>query len=131
LSKTLVDPKTTQEQKLNDCFVSYVYFVIWDYTPLKHLCNSCPWWQGTMKNSTIPSIFHKHHISSLVESWAYYVSGLLQGASESLNMSVAFISVILLPIVGNAAEHASAIMFAVKDKLVSSFQSLHLFYNTV
>jgi Ca2+/H+ antiporter len=25
----------------------------------------------------------------------------------------------LLPIVGNAAEHASAIMFAMKDKLVS------------
>lgn len=39
-------------------------------------------------------------------------------------MSMAFISVILLPIVGNAAEHASAIMFAVKDKLVSGFQSL-------
>lgn len=32
---------------------------------------------------------------------------------------MAFISVILLPIVGNAAEHASAIMFAMKDKLVS------------
>jgi calcium/proton exchanger cax len=31
---------------------------------------------------------------------------------------VAFISVILLPIVGNAAEHASAVMFAMKDKLV-------------
>lgn len=44
----------------------------------------------------------------------------LQGASDSWNMPVAFISVILLPIVGNAAEHASAIMFAVKDKLVSS-----------
>ena len=29
-----------------------------------------------------------------------------------------FISVIILPIVGNAAEHASAIMFALKDKLV-------------
>jgi Ca2+:H+ antiporter len=28
-----------------------------------------------------------------------------------------FISVIILPIVGNAAEHASAIMFALKDKL--------------
>lgn len=37
-----------------------------------------------------------------------------------MNMPVAFISVILLPIVGNAAEHASAIMFAMKDKLVSS-----------
>lgn len=34
-----------------------------------------------------------------------------------MNIPVAFISVILLPIVGNAAEHASAIMFAVKDKL--------------
>lgn len=36
-----------------------------------------------------------------------------------MNVPVAFISVILLPIVGNAAEHVSAIMFAVKDKLVS------------
>jgi calcium/proton exchanger cax len=34
-------------------------------------------------------------------------------------MPLAFISVILLPIVGNAAEHASAIMFAMKNKLVS------------
>ncbi|KAK9099652.1 hypothetical protein Syun_026697 [Stephania yunnanensis] len=39
------------------------------------------------------------------------------GASDSWNMPVSFISVILLPIVGNAAEHASAIMFAMKDKL--------------
>uniref|UniRef100_A0A0D9VUX4 Vacuolar cation/proton exchanger n=1 Tax=Leersia perrieri TaxID=77586 RepID=A0A0D9VUX4_9ORYZ len=53
--------------------------------------------------------------------WISILSGYLvdaiQGASESLNMPVAFISVILLPIVGNAAEHASAIMFAMKDKL--------------
>ncbi|XP_020586277.1 vacuolar cation/proton exchanger 2-like isoform X5 [Phalaenopsis equestris] len=40
-----------------------------------------------------------------------------EGASEAMSMPVAFISVILLPIVGNAAEHASAIMFAMKDKL--------------
>ncbi|XP_073300705.1 vacuolar cation/proton exchanger 3-like [Primulina huaijiensis] len=46
-----------------------------------------------------------------------YLVDALQGASDSMNMPVAFISVILLPIVGNAAEHASAIMFAVKDKL--------------
>ncbi|KAJ6325748.1 hypothetical protein OIU76_012770 [Salix suchowensis] len=53
--------------------------------------------------------------------WISILSGYLvdaiQGASDSLNMPVAFISVILLPIVGNAAEHASAIMFAMKDKL--------------
>ena len=44
---------------------------------------------------------------------------VLQGASIAWNVPLAFISVILLPIVGNAAEHASAIMFAMKDKLVS------------
>ncbi|KAL5698614.1 Vacuolar cation/proton exchanger 2 [Ranunculus cassubicifolius] len=53
--------------------------------------------------------------------WVSVISGYLvdaiQGASDSLNMPVSFISVILLPIVGNAAEHASAIMFAMKDKL--------------
>jgi calcium/proton exchanger cax len=40
---------------------------------------------------------------------------------------VAFISVILLPIVGNAAEHASAVMFAMKDKLVIILCLLLLF----
>ncbi|GFY97273.1 cation exchanger 5 [Actinidia rufa] len=53
--------------------------------------------------------------------WVSVLSGYLVdaigGASDSLNMPVSFISVILLPIVGNAAEHASAIMFAMKNKL--------------
>ncbi|OVA16058.1 Sodium/calcium exchanger membrane region [Macleaya cordata] len=53
--------------------------------------------------------------------WVSVLSGYLvdaiEGASDSWNMPVAFISVILLPIVGNAAEHASAIMFAMKNKL--------------
>ncbi|KAK4269549.1 hypothetical protein QN277_022692 [Acacia crassicarpa] len=58
---------------------------------------------------------------SILTVWVSVLSGYLvdaiEGASESLHLPVAFISVILLPIVGNAAEHASAIMFAMKDKL--------------
>lgn len=46
-----------------------------------------------------------------------YLVNAIEGASESLSLPIAFISVILLPIVGNAAEHASAIMFAIKNKL--------------
>lgn len=46
-----------------------------------------------------------------------YLVNTIEGASIALNIPIAFISVILLPIVGNAAEHASAIIFAVKDKL--------------
>ncbi|KAI5077812.1 hypothetical protein GOP47_0007636 [Adiantum capillus-veneris] len=46
-----------------------------------------------------------------------YLVDAIEEASSSLSIPLAFISVIILPIVGNAAEHASAIMFAVKDKL--------------
>ncbi|KAJ6837412.1 vacuolar cation/proton exchanger 1a [Iris pallida] len=46
-----------------------------------------------------------------------YVVGTIEAASDSWGMSVSFISIILLPIVGNAAEHAGAIIFAFKNKL--------------
>ncbi|KAL6144269.1 hypothetical protein ACLB2K_054964 [Fragaria x ananassa] len=71
----------------------------------------------------VPEITHWEAIGwlSVLTVWVSILSGYLvdaiQGASDSFNIPVAFISVILLPIVGNAAEHASAIMFAMKDKL--------------
>ena len=47
---------------------------------------------------------------------------LKQGASDNWNMPVSFISVILLPLVGNVAEHASAVMFAWNvNKLLCNF----------
>nr|POE60484.1 vacuolar cation/proton exchanger 2 [Quercus suber] len=46
-----------------------------------------------------------------------YLVHAIEGTSIAWNLPLAFISVILLPIVGNAAEHASAIMFDMKDKL--------------
>ncbi|TXG69478.1 hypothetical protein EZV62_004413 [Acer yangbiense] len=70
-----------------------------------------------------PEITHWEAIGwlAILTIWVSILSGYLvdtiQGASDSWNMPVAFISVILLPIVGNAAEHGSAIMFAMKDKL--------------
>lgn len=42
-----------------------------------------------------------------------------QAVSESWGLSVSFISIILLPIVGNACEHTSAVLFSLKNKLVS------------
>ncbi|KAI3803618.1 hypothetical protein L1987_31775 [Smallanthus sonchifolius] len=46
-----------------------------------------------------------------------YLVNTIENASVAMDIPIAFISVILLPIVGNAAEHASAIIFAIKDKL--------------
>ncbi|PON47225.1 Calcium/proton exchanger CAX [Parasponia andersonii] len=58
---------------------------------------------------------------SIMTAWisilSEYLVNAIEGASIALKIPIAFISVILLPIVGNAAEHASAIMFAMKDKL--------------
>ncbi|KAK4851343.1 hypothetical protein QYF36_014303 [Acer negundo] len=58
---------------------------------------------------------------SIMTAWisilSEYLVDAIQGASASWGIPISFISVILLPIVGNAAEHASAIMFAMKDKL--------------
>lgn len=75
------------------------------------------------EDDEIPEITRCEAITwlAILTLWVSVLSGYLvdaiQGASDAWNMPVAFISVILLPIVGNAAEHASAIMFAVKDKL--------------
>ena len=38
----------------------------------------------------------------------------IEGAASTLRLPTAFVSTILLPIVGNAAEHASAVLFAVR-----------------
>ncbi|XP_065861862.1 vacuolar cation/proton exchanger 5-like [Euphorbia lathyris] len=46
-----------------------------------------------------------------------YLVDAIEGCSLAWDIPISFIGVILLPIVGNAAEHASAIMFAMKNKL--------------
>ncbi|KAL3518065.1 hypothetical protein ACH5RR_020654 [Cinchona calisaya] len=46
-----------------------------------------------------------------------YVVGTIEAASDTWKISVSFISLILLPIVGNAAEHAGSVIFAFKNKL--------------
>ncbi|CAN0922880.1 Vacuolar cation/proton exchanger 5 [Linum grandiflorum] len=58
---------------------------------------------------------------SIMTAWisvlSEYLVDAIEGASLAWNIPISFIGVILLPIVGNAAEHTSAIMFAMKDKL--------------
>ncbi|XP_057954682.1 vacuolar cation/proton exchanger 3-like [Malania oleifera] len=53
----------------------------------------------------------------LIALLSEYVVGTIEAASQSWGISLSFISLILLPIVGNAAEHAGAIIFALKNKL--------------
>mmetsp|Transcript_75709 Transcript_75709/g.202515 ORF Transcript_75709/g.202515 Transcript_75709/m.202515 type:complete len:441 (+) Transcript_75709:2-1324(+) len=46
-----------------------------------------------------------------------FIVDAIEGAAENLGVPVLFIGTILLPIVGNAAEHAAAIIFGYRDKM--------------
>ncbi|KAL8152700.1 hypothetical protein V2J09_010460 [Rumex salicifolius] len=56
-------------------------------------------------------------MTGIVALLSEYVVATIEDASDSWGLSIGFISIILLPIVGNAAEHAGAVIFAFKNKL--------------
>ncbi|XP_024967076.1 vacuolar cation/proton exchanger 3-like isoform X1 [Cynara cardunculus var. scolymus] len=56
-------------------------------------------------------------MTAVISLLSEYLVDTIEEASTSWGISVSFISIILLPIVGNAAEHAGAVIFAFKNKL--------------
>nr|GEY42511.1 vacuolar cation/proton exchanger 3 [Tanacetum cinerariifolium] len=63
------------------------------------------------------AIFWLTGMTVVVALLSEYLVNTIDEASISWGMPLSFISIILLPIVGNAAEHAGAIIFAIKNKL--------------
>ncbi|XP_050141825.1 vacuolar cation/proton exchanger 3-like isoform X2 [Malus sylvestris] len=56
-------------------------------------------------------------VTTITALLSEYVVGTIEDASRSWGLSVSFLSLILVPILGNAAEHAGSIIFALKNKL--------------
>jgi len=56
-------------------------------------------------------------ITVIISVLSEFIVAAIDGAAADLKVPVMFIATILLPIVGNAAEHASAIIFAGRDKM--------------
>jgi Ca2+:H+ antiporter len=56
-------------------------------------------------------------ITALIGLESEIVVDAIEGAATDLHFPILFIGTILLPIVGNAAEHAAAIIFAHKNKM--------------
>ena len=63
------------------------------------------------------AIYYMGAITLFISILSDVIVSTIEGAARSWNCPVAFISVVMLPIVGNAAEHASAVMFALKNKM--------------
>jgi Ca2+:H+ antiporter len=55
--------------------------------------------------------------TALVALMSEFLVGSLEPAIESLGLSELFVGLILIPVVGNAAEHSSAILFAWRNKV--------------
>jgi Ca2+:H+ antiporter len=65
-------------------------------------------------------------VTVLVAVCAEYLVGSIEGIVETSGISKTFIGLILIPIVGNAAEHVTAIVVALKNKVgVASSFILH------
>lgn len=63
------------------------------------------------------SIFWLAVIAVLIAILSDALSDTIENAAKSVHISGIFLAAIVLPIVGNAAEHAGAVMFAMKGKL--------------
>ena len=53
----------------------------------------------------------------LVAFMSEYLVGSLEEATAALGLSEFFVGLILIPIIGNAAEHAAAVLFAIRNKM--------------
>ncbi|CAK9026718.1 Vacuolar cation/proton exchanger 3 (Ca(2+)/H(+) exchanger 3) (OsCAX3) [Durusdinium trenchii] len=56
-------------------------------------------------------------VQVFIAALSQWIVDTIEGAAASLGMHILFISGILVPIVGNAAEHAAAVVFAYRNKM--------------
>ncbi|OVA19707.1 Sodium/calcium exchanger membrane region [Macleaya cordata] len=102
--------------------VAYAAYLVFQLKSHKRLYEGEPTEEGS-DDDEVPEISKWESIIwlAILTAWisvlSEYLVDAIEGASVAWKMPISFISVILLPIVGNAAEHASAIIFAMKDKL--------------
>ncbi|XP_019187011.1 PREDICTED: vacuolar cation/proton exchanger 3-like [Ipomoea nil] len=101
-------------------YIGYLIFQLWTH---RHFFEAQEDEDGDRESEEAPvlsfwnSFLWLALMTAIVALLSEYVVATIEDASESWGLSVSFVSVILLPIVGNAAEHAGAIIFAFKNKL--------------
>ncbi|CAA2987415.1 vacuolar cation proton exchanger 3-like [Olea europaea subsp. europaea] len=103
-------------------YISYLVFQLWTHRQLFEASEDEKEDSDLVSNESAIIGFWSAFIwlvlmTGVIALLSEYVVGTIEDASNSWGLSVSFISVILLPIVGNAAEHAGAIIFAFKNKL--------------
>ncbi|MFN8606761.1 MAG: calcium/proton exchanger [Vulcanimicrobiota bacterium] len=61
-------------------------------------------------------------VSTVVVAWmSEILVGVVEAASEAMGLTDVFVGIIVVAVIGNAAEHSSAVMMALKDKMDVAF----------
>ena len=94
-----------------------VYVAALIFTLVTHQSVVAPPPSGRARWSTRKALAILFGATVLVALESELLVGALEGAVEALGVSKFFIGLILVPVVGNAAEHASAVIFARRNQL--------------
>ncbi|GAB5591078.1 hypothetical protein Unana1_05978 [Umbelopsis nana] len=97
--------------------VIYFLFLIFQLKTHSHLYEDDPDDDEQPQTSLLFSVTLLIAIAALVSLHAEFLVGSIEGIVDQWGISETFVGIILLPIVGNAAEHVSSVTFALKDKM--------------
>ncbi|KAJ3086336.1 hypothetical protein HK102_013253 [Quaeritorhiza haematococci] len=98
-------------------FVIYVLFLFFQLKTHAHLYQDEPDNEETPTLTTWAAVILLVVSTLLVSVCAEYLVGSIEGLSKAWNLSETFVGLILLPIVGNAAEHVTAVTSAMRNKM--------------
>lgn len=105
--------------RISACVVTLVYllFLVFQLRTHLHLFSSEEEEEEEPELSASTSTILLILITVVVAQISEYLVDSIEGVTVEYGLPRAFIGVILLPIVGNAAEHATAVTVAMKDKM--------------
>ncbi|KAI9286282.1 Sodium/calcium exchanger protein-domain-containing protein [Umbelopsis sp. AD052] len=97
--------------------IIYVLFLFFQLKTHNHLYEEEPDDEEQPQTTLSFAILLLVMIAALVSLHAEFLVGSIEGIVERWGINETFVGIILLPIVGNAAEHVSSVTFALKDKM--------------
>ena len=97
--------------------VTYIAGIFFAFRTHKHLYNDSEEEETAVKVPLKRALIELVVSAALISVLAEFLISSVEHASEKLHFSSTFVGVIVVAIVGNAAEHFAAVTFAMKDKM--------------
>ena len=97
--------------------VIYALSLFFSFSTHKHIYNNNDEHEGNAKWSLKKAIFILVISTILIAIESEFLVNGIEPITESLGWSQFFVGIILIPIIGNAAEHSTAVIMARKDKM--------------